>query len=184
MAKLTKKQFEDVFRDEVLPYVVERYEQDGVPDKPARREAWNDTVDAYIRDRSLPEAAGNWSHPRWLETYRPRAPRAHAAMKKPQTRKTRHHATKKSPAQLEREIAEALSKSGKGHRPSKLGGDYFTVVLTRAKPASTNEWNRLPADWDSQVRGTFPTKYAAYKWAREKLLPGAPFTIRYVPLGA
>jgi hypothetical protein len=96
----------------------------------------------------------------------------------------RHHATKKkSPAQLEREIAEALSKSGKGHRPSKLGGDYFTIVLTRAKPAATNEWNRLPTGWDSQTRGAFPTKYAAYKWAREKLLPGAPFTIRYVPLG-
>jgi len=96
----------------------------------------------------------------------------------------RHHATKKSPAQLDREIAEAieLSKSGKGHRPSKLGGDYFTVVLPRAKPESTNEWNRLPVGWDSQVRGAFPTKYAAYKWAREKLLPGAPFTIRYVPL--
>lgn len=95
----------------------------------------------------------------------------------------RHHATKKSRAQLDREIAEALSKSGKGQRPSKLGGDYFTVVLTRAKPESTNEWNRLPAGWDSQTRGTFPTKYAAYKWAREKLLPRAPFTIRYVPLG-
>jgi len=94
------------------------------------------------------------------------------------------HATKKkSPAQLEREIAEALSKSGKGHRPSKLGGDYFTVVLTRAKPAATNEWNRLPAGWDSQTRGTFPSKYAAFQWAKEKLLPGAPFTVRYVPLG-
>jgi hypothetical protein len=84
---------------------------------------------------------------------------------------------------LDREIAEALSKSGKGPRPSKLGGDYFTVVLTRAKPESTNEWNRLSAGWDSQTRGAFPTKYAAYKWAREKLLPRAPFTIRYVPLG-
>ena len=73
MAKLTKKQFEDVFREEVLPYVVERYERDGVPDKPARREAWNEAVDAYMRDRRLPEAAGNWGHPRWLETYRPRS---------------------------------------------------------------------------------------------------------------
>lgn len=93
------------------------------------------------------------------------------------------HATKKSPAQLEREINEALSKSGKGSRPSKAGGDYFTVVLTRATPAATNEWNKLPAGWDSQTRGTFPSKYAAYKWAREKLPPKAPFTIRYVPLG-
>ena len=73
MAKMTKKQFEEFFRGEVLPSVVERYEQDGIPDKPARHEAWNDTVDAYIRDRALPEAAGNWSHPRWLETWSPQS---------------------------------------------------------------------------------------------------------------
>ena len=83
MAKMTKSEFEEYFRQEVLPHVVERYEQDGIPDKPARREAWNDTVDAYIRDRSLPEAAGNWSHPRWLETLRPpmSAGRRHATKK-------------------------------------------------------------------------------------------------------
>jgi hypothetical protein len=57
MAKLTKTQFEEMFREEVLPYIAQRYEQDGIPDKPARREAWNDTVDAYIQDRMLPEAA-------------------------------------------------------------------------------------------------------------------------------
>ena len=83
MAKLTKKQFEDVFREEVLPYVAERYERDGIPDKPARREAWNDAVDAYMRDRRLPENAGNWGHPRWLETYRPRASSRHATKKPP-----------------------------------------------------------------------------------------------------
>ena len=77
MPKLTKKQFEEHFRDEVLPHVIERYEQDGIPDKPARREAWNDTVDAYIKDRQLPEAAGNWSHPRWLETHRPQSSGRH-----------------------------------------------------------------------------------------------------------
>ena len=71
MAKLTKKQFEEVFREEVLPYVIER-ERAGFPDKPARREAWNNTVDSYIRDRTLPEAAGNWGHPRWLETWSPK----------------------------------------------------------------------------------------------------------------
>jgi hypothetical protein len=95
---MTKRQFEEMFREEVLPYLVER-EREGFPDKPARREAWNNTIDAYIRDRSLPEAAGNWAHPRWLETWRP---------------SQRHHATKarqnrKSPAQLDREIAEALT---------------------------------------------------------------------------
>lgn len=69
MPKLTKKAFEDHFREEVLPYVIERY---GVSDRPARRQAWNDTVDSYIRDGMLSEAAGNWGHPRWLETWRPK----------------------------------------------------------------------------------------------------------------
>lgn len=103
MSKLTKRQFEEMFREEVLPHVVERYEQDGIPDKPARREAWNDTVDAYIRDRTLPEAAGNWTHPRWLKTLRLKIVRtAHA---------TKH--AQRSPAQLDREIREALA--GRAH---------------------------------------------------------------------
>ena len=100
MPKLTKRQFEEMFREEVMPYLVER-EREGFPDKPARREAWNNTIDSYIRDRTLPEAAGNWAHPRWLETWKPARS---------------HHATTartKSPAQLDREIAEALAaKSG------------------------------------------------------------------------
>lgn len=102
MAKLTKKQFEEVFREEVLPYVIER-ERAGFPDKPARREAWNNTVDSYIRDRTLPEAAGNWGHPRWLETWSPKRTDDydHATKRRP--------STKKSPAQLDREIAEVLA---------------------------------------------------------------------------
>lgn len=99
---MTKSQFEEHFREEVLPHVVARYEQDGIPDKPARRETWNDTVDAYIRDRQLPESAGNWSHPRWLETWRPSGSGRRA-----------HHAVmtrKRSPAQLDREIADALGR--------------------------------------------------------------------------
>lgn len=95
MPKLTKRQFEEMFREDVLPHVIDRYEQDGIPDRPARREAWNNTVDAYIRDRQLPEAAGNWSHPRWLDTWRPH--RAHAT-----------RARKKTPAQLDREVADFL----------------------------------------------------------------------------
>ncbi len=102
MPKLTKSQFEEMFREEVMPYLVE-HERTGFPDKPRRREAWNNTVDAYIRDGALPEAAGNWSHPRWLETW---SPRQHS------------HATRKSPAQLDREIAEALAaQSGSAKFP-------------------------------------------------------------------
>ena len=66
--KMTKAEFAAMFREDMLPMIAERYEQDGVPDKPARREAWNNTVDAYILDGLLPESAGNWSHPSWLET--------------------------------------------------------------------------------------------------------------------
>jgi hypothetical protein len=111
MAQLTKKAFEDLFREEVLPHVIERYEQDGIPDKPARREAWNNTVDSYIRDRILPESAGNWGHPRWLETWRPA-----------QRHSRRSHATKKTPAQLQREIAGALTS--KGGRAADLIANY------------------------------------------------------------
>lgn len=67
--KMTKRQFEDYFKEEVIPIIQEKYEQDGTPDRPARREAWNDTVDYFIQDGELPESAYNWSHPRWLETY-------------------------------------------------------------------------------------------------------------------
>lgn len=102
MARLTKAQFEDVFREEVLPHVIDRFERDGIPDKPARREAWNDTVDAYIRDRMLPEAAGNWAHPRWLETWSPKRSNDY-------DHATKRRSAKKSPAQLDREIAEVLA---------------------------------------------------------------------------
>ena len=40
-----------------------------VPDRPARREAWNNTIDFYIKDGMLPSSAANWAHPKWLETY-------------------------------------------------------------------------------------------------------------------
>jgi hypothetical protein len=131
MPKMTKRQFEELFREEVLPSLVERYEQDDIPDKPARREAWNNTVDAYIRDGALPEAAGNWTHPRWLETWRP-----------PQ----RHHASarKKSPAQLEREIAEAL---GRGTAGFKIGD----VVQFRWEPGTGGVIRRLAPDGSASV---------------------------------
>src|SRR5579863_3086864 len=98
MPRMTKRQFEEMFREEVMPYLVER-ERPGFPDKPGRREAWNNTVDSYIRDRQLPEAAGNWTHPRWLETWSPSR----------QGLRNDYATKKKSPAQLDREIAEAVA---------------------------------------------------------------------------
>lgn len=131
MSKMTKRQFEEMFRAEILPRLAE-HERTGFPDKPGRRQAWNDTIDAYIRDRVLPEAAGNWSHPRWLETARVKGARVDYSTKKKTTKKSPaqlHHATmkprsprteaihkfgqnrpKKSPTQLDREIAAALAR--------------------------------------------------------------------------
>jgi hypothetical protein len=65
---MTKSEAEAEFKEYVMPGLRTRYEQDGVPDKPARREAWNDFIDGLIRDGRLPSNAGNWSHPRGLET--------------------------------------------------------------------------------------------------------------------
>jgi len=109
MSKMTKSQFEEMFRAEILPRIAE-HERVGFPDKPRRRQAWNDTINAYIRNRALPEAAGNWSHPRWLETARVKGTRVDYS--------TQKKTAKKSSAQLDREIAEALnSKKSKrsGH---------------------------------------------------------------------
>jgi len=66
--KMTKKEFERRFREEVLPAVALKHERDGIPDRPARREAWKDEINFYIRQGDLPERADGWNHPRWLET--------------------------------------------------------------------------------------------------------------------
>lgn len=63
---MTKAEFEQMFRSEILPVVRATYEQDGRKDRPARAEAWNNTVDAYVRDRLLPRNAVNWAYPKWL----------------------------------------------------------------------------------------------------------------------
>lgn len=67
---MSKAEFERMFKEEVLPQVVRKY---GPNDKPARREAWNDLVDAEVRAGMLPEKALDWSQPRWVETYRVKA---------------------------------------------------------------------------------------------------------------
>lgn len=64
---MTKREFELYFQEHVLPSVISRYEQDGIPDRPARREAWNNSLDAMIQDGQLSRRAENWGHPRWLE---------------------------------------------------------------------------------------------------------------------
>jgi len=53
------------FEAEILPMVKEHYEQDGVPDWPARREAWNNWTDSLCQDGLISDwQYDNWSHPR------------------------------------------------------------------------------------------------------------------------
>ena len=54
----------DYFTDEILPLVQEKYEQDGVPDWPARGESWCNWTDMLCKDREISEwQYMNWSHP-------------------------------------------------------------------------------------------------------------------------
>ena len=66
---MTKVDFERYFKDEVIPQILSiEADQSGRPDRPLRRESWNNMVDAWIQDGELSERAYDWSHPSWLET--------------------------------------------------------------------------------------------------------------------
>ena len=54
----------DLFTDEILPMIQEAHEQDGQPDWPARREAWNNWTDALASDGQISDwQVHNWGHP-------------------------------------------------------------------------------------------------------------------------
>lgn len=59
----TKADFLRYFRTDVLPAVREQYEQDRSVDVPARRETWNNLIDAMVQDRELPRHAVAWVCP-------------------------------------------------------------------------------------------------------------------------
>ncbi len=63
---MTKKQAEQIFKSEILPQVIKRYESDGIQDKPARRMAWNDYVDSLNKNGDITDNQRNWTHPKWL----------------------------------------------------------------------------------------------------------------------
>ena len=51
------------FTDCILPMIQERYEQDGIPDVPARSEAWINWTDALCKNEQLSDwQYDNWSH--------------------------------------------------------------------------------------------------------------------------
>jgi hypothetical protein len=54
----------ETFTTEILPMIQEAYEQDGQPDWPARREAWNNWTDSLACDGQISDwQAHNWGHP-------------------------------------------------------------------------------------------------------------------------
>ena len=55
----------DYFNCEILASVEREYEQDGIPDWPARCEAWNNWTDSLCKNRQISDwQYENWSHPR------------------------------------------------------------------------------------------------------------------------
>lgn len=57
----TKNQFAQFFKTEIEPTI-------SASDKPALRQAWNDTTDQMHKAGELPARALNWSHPKRFYT--------------------------------------------------------------------------------------------------------------------
>ena len=61
---MTRDQAIEIFDNEILPMVVQHYEQDGVPDIPARCEEFNNWTDAMCKDGQISDwQYKNWTHP-------------------------------------------------------------------------------------------------------------------------
>ena len=62
---MTRKDAISEWRDTWLPHVKGAYEQDGLPDYPARSESWGAYTDNLCRDDQITERQyNNWSAPR------------------------------------------------------------------------------------------------------------------------
>lgn len=72
---MNKTEATQIFRENILPDIIaHENETNGRPDKPARRQAWNDFTDGLARDGDITEKQRmTWLHPAGLETWR-RAP--------------------------------------------------------------------------------------------------------------
>ena len=65
---MTHAQAVDYFNAEILPTIKEHYEQDGVPDLPARREEWNNWTDSLCKDEQISDwQYDNWTQPETCE---------------------------------------------------------------------------------------------------------------------
>lgn len=66
---MTHQNFNNYFKMEILPLIAKQYEQDAIPDKPARREAYNNLMDSYQKNGIITEEdAQEWCIPDHLET--------------------------------------------------------------------------------------------------------------------
>ena len=64
MGKLTKKQVVAIFLRDIMPVVQRVYEPQGIPDWPARAEAWNNFIDTLCKDGDISEHQYNtWTSP-------------------------------------------------------------------------------------------------------------------------
>ena len=64
---MTWQQACETFRFWILPTDREQYEQDGIPDGPARRETWNNWTDSLCKNEHISAwQYANWSHPDYL----------------------------------------------------------------------------------------------------------------------
>src|SRR5687767_8101318 len=59
---MTRAQFEQYFKANIEPSI-------STNDKPALRQAWNDTIDAMCKAGELPDRARDWSHPQHFYKY-------------------------------------------------------------------------------------------------------------------
>lgn len=66
---MTKQQFDQEFKMNDLEVIAKQYESDGIPDRPARREAYNNKVDHYQKEGLISEDDANeWCITDSLET--------------------------------------------------------------------------------------------------------------------
>ena len=61
---MNKNQAIREFKEFEMPYIRETYEQDGIPDWTARREAWNNFTDMLCKNNQITsEQYETWDHP-------------------------------------------------------------------------------------------------------------------------
>ena len=69
MKTINKINFDQEFKTVDLKYIAQQYEKDGIPDRPARREVYNNKIDTYQKDGLITEKqAGKWCITDRLET--------------------------------------------------------------------------------------------------------------------